>query len=55
MDISIMKIGLWADRLIFIMGILILVGRHLYIKTAPKGPKSHDIDKKSFEIFWIEK
>ena len=34
--VSIIKIRRWSDRLIFIMGILILVRRHLYIETAPR-------------------
>ena len=37
MGISIMKVRLTWDRLIFIIGIAMLVRRHLFIETAPRG------------------
>ena len=36
MGIPMLKIGRSQDRLIFNMGIRILVRRHLYIETAPR-------------------
>ena len=51
MGIPMLKIRRTPDRLIFNMGILILVRRHLYIETAPRVPFQYEDHLSNYSDF----